>query len=179
MVEKVKMKKFVVLSGCSGGGKSSLSSELSYQGYTVSEEVCREIIKEHGELDPLVRGEMIITRSIAAYRQAEEMKAVNDDVIFFDRSFLEVVSYFQSIGIHKYDYLINDFRFYHSIFLTPPWKEIFRQDAERKHSFEDAVKEYGQIIKFYPKHGYDIIELPKLSVKERIKFILDILKLEY
>ncbi len=103
------------------------------------------------------------------------MKAVKDDVIFFDRSFLEVVSYFQSIGIHKYDYLINELRFYHSIFLTPPWKEIFSQDDERKHSFEDAVKEYDQIIKFYPKYGYDMIELPKVSVKERAEYILSIL----
>jgi predicted ATPase len=108
MVEKVKMKKLVVLSGCSGGGKSTLLSKLSYQGYAINEEVCRVIIKEHGEIDPLVRGKMIITRSIAAYHQAKKIKTVKDNVIFFDRSFLEVVSYFQSIGIHKYDYLIND-----------------------------------------------------------------------
>ena len=169
------MKKLVVLSGCSGGGKSTLLSELSYQGYVVREEVCREIIKEYGDLDPLARGEMIITRSIATYHQAEKMKAVKDDIIFFDRSFLEVVSYFQSIDIHKYDYLINELRFYHSIFLTPPWNEIFSQDDERKHSFQDAVKEYDQIIKFYPKHGYNIIELPKVSVKERAEYILSIL----
>ena len=169
------MKKLIVLSGCSGGGKSTLLSELSSQGYAVSDEVCREIIKEYGDLDPFARGEMIITRSIAAYHQAIEMKAVKDNVIFFDRSFLEVVSYFQSIGTHRYDYLINELRFYHSIFLTPPWKEIFSQDDERKHSFEDAVKEYDQIIKFYPKHGYDMIELPKVGVKERVKSILSVL----
>ncbi len=57
MVENPKMKKLVVLSGCSGGGKSTLLSELSYQGYAVREEVCREIIKEYGDLDPLARGE--------------------------------------------------------------------------------------------------------------------------
>jgi predicted ATPase len=169
----------VVLSGASSGGKSTLLSELSYQGYAVSAEVCRAIIKEYGDIDPLIRGEMIITRSIAAYHHAGKMNAVKDDVVFFDRSFLEVVSYFQSIGIHKYDYLIDDLRFYHSIFLTPPWKEIFIQDNERKHSYEDAVKEYDQIIKFYPKHGYDMIEVPKISVKKRIEFVLDILKSEH
>jgi predicted ATPase len=171
MVEKVKMKKLIVISGCSGGGKSTLISGLSYQGYTVIEEVCREIIKECGDLDPLVRGKMIITR--VAYHKAVEMKAVKGDVVFFDRSFLEVVSYFQAIGIHKYYYLINELRFYHSIFLTPPWKEIFSQDDERKHSFDDAVKEYDLTIKFYQKHEYDMIKLPKISVKERVEFILE------
>lgn len=113
MIEKVK--KLVVLSGASSGGKSTLLFELSHQGYAVNAEVCREIIKEYGDIDLLIRGEMIITRSIAAYHHAGKMNAVKDDVIFFDRSFLEVVSYFQSIGIHKYDYLIDDLRFYHSI----------------------------------------------------------------
>lgn len=176
MVENTRVKKLVVLSGCSGGGKSAVISELRSQGYAVVEEVCREIIKKHGELEPLVRGEMIITRSIATYHQAEKMKAIKDDVIFFDRTFLEVVSYFQSIGIHKYDDLINELRFYQSIFMTPPWKEIFKQDDERKHSFEDAVREYEQIRKFYPKCGYHMIELPKVDVKKRVEFILNFLK---
>ena len=170
------MKKLVVLSGCSGGGKSTLISNLKYQGYAVVEEVCRNIIKEHGDIDPLVRCEMIITKSIAAYHQAEKMEAVKDDVIFFDRSFLEGVSYFQSIKIHKYNYLINELRFHRFIFITPPWKETFQQDDERKNSFDDAVNEYNQIIKFYPKYGYHMIELPRINVEKRIEFILETLK---
>ena len=58
------------------------------------------------------------------------------------------------------------------MFMAPPWKEVFSQDAERKHSFEDAVEEYERLLESYPKYGYRLIELPKINVTERVKFIL-------
>ena len=61
------------------------------------------------------------------------------------------------------------------IFMTPPWKEIFCQDEERQHTYEDAVTEYERNLKFYSQCGYHIVELPKISVKERAEFILSIL----
>lgn len=39
-------------------------------------------------------------------------------------------------------------------------------------SFEDAVKEYERLLQYYPQYEYRIIELPKVSVKERAQFVL-------
>lgn len=72
----------------------------------------------------------------------------------------------------KYDSLITKLRFYPVVLMSPPWEDIFCQDDERKHSFEEAVKEYERLIEFYPRCGYQIIELPKVSVSERLDFIL-------
>lgn len=124
------MNKLIVISGCSGGGKSTLLAELKHQGYAVVEEVGRTIVKEYGDMDPQVLCEMIIEKSITAYHQAEQMRDVKEGMIFFDRSFLEGISYFQSVKIHKYDHFINELRYYPVMFITPPWKEIFIQDAE-------------------------------------------------
>ena len=38
--------KFVVLSGCSGAGKSSLLSELGRRGFPIYEEPSRQVVKE-------------------------------------------------------------------------------------------------------------------------------------
>jgi predicted ATPase len=38
--------RFVVISGCSGGGKSTLLAELSRRGHAIVEEPGRQIIKE-------------------------------------------------------------------------------------------------------------------------------------
>lgn len=174
------MNKLIVISGCSGGGKSTLISELSNQGYTVVSEVGREIVKEQlaikGDLTPWQNPQafcdIMIDRSIAAYHQAKIMTTAMNQVVFFDRSFLEAVSYYQTLNINKYSHFVEELRYYPTIFMAPPWKEIFHQDDERKHAFEDGVIEYERLLKFYPQHGYRIVELPKTSVKERVEFIL-------
>ncbi|MGO4213890.1 AAA family ATPase, partial [Terriglobus sp. YAF25] len=43
------MYRFVILSGCSGGGKSSLLEELARRGYSVVEEPGRRIVREETE----------------------------------------------------------------------------------------------------------------------------------
>jgi predicted ATPase len=40
------MDRFVVISGCSSGGKSTLTAELGRRGYAVIEEPGRRIVKE-------------------------------------------------------------------------------------------------------------------------------------
>lgn len=177
------MNKLVVISGCSSGGKSTLLTELSINGYSVVPEVGREIVKEqlaiHGNItpwqNPVQFCEILIERSIAAYHQAKALLHVKEQVIFFDRSFLEGVSYYQTLECEdskKYDHFVDELRYYSTIFMAPPWQEIFCQDDERKHSFEESVNEYERLMKAYPQYGYSITELPKTNIKERADFIL-------
>lgn len=65
------MNKLVIISGCSGGGKSTLLSELSNRGYTVIEEVGRKIVKKYVNIDYQLLCELIITESIEAYHQVK------------------------------------------------------------------------------------------------------------
>lgn len=50
---------------------------------------------------------------------------------------------------------------------------MFATDAERRHDFAPAVAEYDLLAAAYPALGYDVILLPKVSVTERIVFILE------
>lgn len=172
--------KLVVISGCSSGGKSTLLSELSSQGYTVVEEVGRKLVKEQLAANsgitpwgqPQLFCKLLVDKSIEAYHQAEEIKVAKNKIIFFDRSFLEGISYFQTLKIHDYDPIVDELRYYPTIFMTPPWKEIFVQDEERKHTFEDAINEYDRLMLMYPKYGYKISVIPKSTVNERVEFLL-------
>jgi predicted ATPase len=58
------------------------------------------------------------------------------------------------------------------MFMAPPWPEIYAGDGERRHSFEDASAEYGRLASAYPALGYDVVLLPKLSVRERADYVL-------
>jgi predicted ATPase len=175
--------RLIVISGCSSGGKSTILSEFKNSGYSVVPEVGREIVKEQLEAntgitpwqEPKKFCELLIARSIEAYNAVRKIPFVKGEAIFFDRSFLEGISYFQTLKIkeaHKYDPIINELRFDPTIFMAPPWEELFSHDKERQHSFNEAVAEYKRLLKFYPRQGYSIIEIPKDSVKERVEWIL-------
>lgn len=59
--------------------------------------------------------------------------------------------------------------------MTPPWPDLYVQDTERRHGFDEAVAEYDRLSKFYPNVGYEIISLPKANVRDRADFVLDTL----
>ncbi len=63
-------------------------------------------------------------------------------------------------------------RYARSVFVTPPWPEIFETDAERRHSFADAMREYPQTLAAYRDCGYELVEVPKAPVSERVEFIV-------
>jgi len=180
--------KLIVISGCSGGGKSTLLSELRHNGYAVIPEIEREIVKEQSEMksditpwqNPQVFCEVLITRSIADFHRAKAMKNVMGQMIFFDRSFLEGIRYYQTLKVkdsNQYDHFMDALRYYPVVFIAPPWKEIFCQDEERRHSFEDTLRSYERLVTFYPDHGYHVIELPKVSVKERMQFVISFMEM--
>ncbi|MGI2801313.1 AAA family ATPase, partial [Photobacterium damselae] len=62
--------------------------------------------------------------------------------------------------------------YYHKVFIFPPWEEIYENDAERKQGFNEAVATYHEMVNAYTKFDYDLIEVPKASVKERVQFIV-------
>jgi len=58
------------------------------------------------------------------------------------------------------------------VFVAPPWPELFRKDDERRHTLDDALKEYPLTLDAYLECGYELVELPKLPVAARVQFIL-------
>jgi predicted ATPase len=71
--------------------------------------------------------------------------------------------------------LQNMARFHRQVFMAPPWPEIYRTDAERRHGFDDALVEFERGRLAYPQLGYELIMLPRVSVAERVTFVLSVL----
>jgi predicted ATPase len=168
---------FYVITGGPGGGKTTLLEELALRGYKVIPETARQIIKER-----LSKG---LTPRPGPANFAHEI--FNQDwknfisnlhlssLLFFDRSFIDSAWQIFDCDAKSYNkvksiYLKN--RFNKNVFITPPWKEIYCNDEERDQSFEQAIRVYHRLDKWYKAHDYNIIVLPKTSVEERINFIL-------
>jgi predicted ATPase len=176
--------RYVVISGCSGGGKSALLTELTARGYRTFAEPGREIIKEQAAIGrpdildeaPGLFGEFCIVRTIHRMIEAAD----GEDFVFFDRSHIDALSYCIRENIpppEHWQRAAEVFRFNGKVFIVPPWPEIFRNDAERKHSFEDGLKEYPVLLQTYRGFGYETVIIPKAPVPERADFVLAALRM--
>ena len=59
------------------------------------------------------------------------------------------------------------------VFILPPWKEIYVSDEARYENYEQSVLIHNHLVETYTKYGYQLIEVPKDSLDNRILFILD------
>ncbi|MGE0341171.1 MAG: AAA family ATPase [Xanthobacteraceae bacterium] len=171
------MNRRVLISGCSGGGKSTLLTELAAHGFSVVEEPGRRIVKQ--ELEKSGKALPWIDMSAFASRATEV--AIEDHVAassqpgwtFFDRGLVDAVSALHhATGEPLQEKLIAAYRYHERVFLTPPWPEIYGTDPERRHGFDDAVAEYDRLTTLLPMLGYEIMTLPKVPVRERADFVL-------
>ena len=86
------MNRFVVISGCSGGGKSTLLAELGRRGHTVIEEPGRRIVVEEmndgGSVLPWVDMAAFARRVITTALADRSSAPASSGWIFFDRSLI-------------------------------------------------------------------------------------------
>ncbi len=174
------MNRFVVISGCSGGGKSTLLAELGRRGHAVVEEPGRRIVKEElengGQALPWVDGAAFARRAVAMALADRAAAEAREGWVFFDRGLVDAAAALQHMtGEPALETLARPHPYHRRVFLTPPWPEIYGTDPERRHGLDAAVAEYERLLKAYPALGYEVVVLPKVSVAERADFVLDAL----
>lgn len=173
-------RQFVVISGCSSGGKSTLLAELGRRGYRTFEEPGRHVVKAEqargGDGLPWLNAERFIDLVIAHATQQLVHAREEGGLAFFDRSLIDAANSFPQRGLPIPPSLLqalNEHPYHRQVFMAPPWPEIFGQDTERKHDLATATQEYEWLLKTYPRLGYEIVTLPKIPVQARADFVLD------
>ena len=166
----------VVLSGCSGGGKSTLLEELRRRGHAVVEEpgrriVARELAMGGGAL-PWVDLAAFARRAIEVALADREVAASQRGWVFFDRGVLDAAAALHHAGEPSVPGLTLPGLYHPMVFMTPPWPEIYATDPQRQHGFAEAVAEYERLHAFFPRHGYRLRTLPKLPVQQRADWLL-------
>lgn len=168
----------VVISGCSGGGKSSILAELRRRGYQVIAEAGRQIVREQlfigsGGL-PWVNIDRFIDLALSRAMYTYNATHPESQRIFTDRSIVDTACAYERVHGTLTEYLENAleaYRYFRRVFMVPPWQELFVSERERQHAFEEAVKEYKSLIPFYEAAGYRVIGVPKDTVSARADFI--------
>jgi predicted ATPase len=166
-----------VISGCSGGGKSTLLTELGRRGYSTVEEPGRRIVREErlggGSALPWVDATAFARRAIALALADRSAVESTGGWVFFDRGLIDAAAALQHLtGEPMLDTIGRTHCYHRRVFLTPPWPELFVTDAERRHGLDAAAAEYRRLLEIYPSIGYEVTILPKVSVPERADFVL-------
>jgi predicted ATPase len=176
-VANMNVNRFVVISGCSGGGKSTLLIELGQRGYATVEEPGRRIVREEifgaGLTLPWVNGAAFARRAIEIALADRAAASRETGWVFFDRGLLDAAAALQHLsGEPTLANLGEAHRYHRKVFLAPPWPEIYVTNSERRHSLNEAVAEYQRLLYLFPLLGYEVTILPKAGVHERANFVL-------
>jgi predicted ATPase len=174
------MDSFFIISGGPGAGKTTLIDALAMLGYGRTVEAGRFIIQAQAEIggmgvhfgDQALFAELMLMHEIRNYEEAQAAPGL----VFFDRGIPELVGYLPMVGrpVPKHFRTAAElYRYNRRVFVTPPWREIYANDSERKQDFAEAVRTYELCVAAYHEQGYETVDLPRASVMERVRFVLN------
>jgi predicted ATPase len=173
-------KEIIVLVGGPGSGKTSLINSLIAKGFCCYPEISREITLEaqkQGTEQLFLENPLLFSELLLEGRKKQFQNAQNEphNIVFLDRGIPDILAYLHYVN-HSYP---SSFEVackentYSKIFILPPWEEIYVTDGERYENYEQAKELYNYLIETYENYGYDLIEVPKETLNNRILFILD------
>ena len=169
----------VVITGCSGGGKSTLLGELVRRGHRAFAEPGRQIVKEQdwigGDALPWTAPAKFAELALSRGLHQRITAAAFGGLAFFDRSIVEPLSGLARLGLPVPEHFrraAEVCRYDETVFVAPPWPEIFRTDAERRHGFDEAMADHEPLLATYRSLGYRLVDLPKADVATRADFVL-------
>jgi len=170
----------VIITGGPGAGKTTLLSALADGGFPVVEESARAIIAERRARGasprpaPLAFAREILRRDRLKY-------AANSGTagwVFFDRGLVEALAMVheaQPLPEAQLQAELAAYPFHPTVFVLPPWEEIYSRDTERDQTLAEAVRVHARVVEWYAACGYLLEEVPRVPVAERAAHVVRVL----
>ncbi|MDZ4382936.1 MAG: AAA family ATPase [Parvibaculum sp.] len=176
---RIEKPNFYAVTGGPGAGKTTLIETLAALGFGTVEEAGRRIIREQNAKGGKAThdGDRLAYRDLMfddAIRTFERMRTESGPV-FFDRGLPDLIGYSLLNGTPVPKALaeaVRRYRYNGTVLIAPPWREIYGQDEERGQDFTEAVATHEAIREAYIEAGYELFELPMVSVEARVNLVL-------
>ena len=169
-----------VITGGPGSGKSTLIDALHGKGFASMPEAGRAIIRDQVQIggtalpwaDRAMFAELMLGWELRSWHEA----SASEKPVLMDRGVADVVGYLTLCGLPvpaHVEAAAKTYRYNSTVFIAPYWEAIFSQDAERKQDREEAEATGRVMADTYARFDYQLVELPKVSVEERVAFVVD------
>lgn len=164
-----------VITGAPSSGKTTLINQLASAGYTIAPEVARDYINSllanNYTLEDISHDNLHLQRGILAVALKRERRLQANQLIFFDRGTPDSLGYFRYYKINEQHVLQTCQRLrYKKLFYCHPLPMEY--DSVRIENNLSATKIGELIYDAYSKLGYELIELPAISVQQRMDIII-------
>lgn len=168
-----------VITGGIGSGKTTLLDAIKAESrYWCADEQALDLVRSelesNGENLPWTRPEevsrIVIPKRIALFDSAP----VQRSHCIFDRGIPDSIAFLRMAKVQLPEFLIRAAKChrYDLVFWAPPWKEIYRNRAERQQPWSHAEPLGYMLRDVYSELGYEVIELPCAGVADRVAFVL-------
>ena len=168
--------KRITITGAPATGKTTLSASLEALGYPVFHEQAREIIQQSLDngTDILPWKDLnAFTEVVWHLRNQQYSSAVLGKINFYDRTNLDAYAYLIKGETQLTEQWSEELEQMHfdAVFFLQVWPEIHSLDKQRMETLEDCIEVEGYLKRAYREKGYHLIEVPMVSVEERVAFI--------
>jgi predicted ATPase len=172
------MRKYIITGG-PGSGKTNVLEALKEMNYHCSDEVSRRLIirevEKRSNCLPWNNlncfAEKVLEKMVSAYEATPA-----DQLTFYDRGVPDIIAYLKVAGLpvpDNYYKTLQENPYHKTVFILPPWQEIYITDSERWQTYQEAEELYWGIADTYKSLGFDLIEIPKFAVKHRANYIIN------
>ncbi len=176
---KTDIQSFHILTGGPGSGKSTLLEALVRHGYAGMDEAGRQVIRQQRSVggnglpwaDRAEFSRLMLRHDLHAYRRARR----HTGPVFFDRGIPDIIGYLRLCGLPvpaRLERAARRYRYNATVFILPFWPDIYTQDEARKQDLATAEATCRMMWDTYRACGYTPIEVPRLHVEDRVRFVL-------
>jgi predicted ATPase len=170
----------IVITGAPGAGKTTLLLALQARGYTIVGDTARTIIQDRRRRGLSPRPDPYSFAQEALRMDMENFvhHAASPGPVFFERGVLDALcglDHITPLSESELNMWLSRYQYFPTVFVLPPWKAIYENDAERDHTFEHAESVNRIAQEWYRRCGYQVLEVPMVSVDERCTFVLQAL----
>lgn len=164
-----------VITGGPSSGKTTVLRELSKLGYLIYPEAARVFIDKEiakgRRLEEIRADEGEFQRKALEMKRELEKEAPKDKIIFFDRAIPDSIAYYQISGQDPKEVIkVCQKGVYRKIFLFEQLP--FENDYARVEGSKTIKKLNKLLRESYEDLGYKVINIPIMTVEERVQKIL-------
>ena len=166
----------VVCTGAPGGGKSTVLAALEGDGTVVLPDAAREVIRARKAAGLTPRGTDAEFATAVLEREASARASVpaGSTIALHDRGLPDAIGLALAAGvIDEVDARsrLEGAGLDTQVLFFGAWGAIHRTDAERDQSYTEAVQVERWLRGFLTRFGFEIVEVPKTEVGERVAFV--------